>query len=117
MSSKFFVIQFLKNLIFGFYLFLICRVVSYDNCDKDEYFTIGQNGVCHFCAGEEIEYTSLERWEQEYKLYLKLIKLDVFYKFRRWKAFSVWHVNVRGQRIKTCREELTNKLFFLNDVS
>lgn len=52
------------------------RVVNYVNCNKDEYFTIGHNGVCHFCAGEEIEYTSLDRWEQEYKLYLKLIKVQ-----------------------------------------
>ncbi|RMZ97437.1 dynein heavy chain axonemal, partial [Brachionus plicatilis] len=56
------------------YNFYNVKVVNYVNCNKDEYFTIGQNGVCHFCAGEEIEYTSLERWEQEYKLYLKLIK-------------------------------------------
>lgn len=56
----------------------IFRIVNYVNCNKDEYFTIGYKGVCHFCAGEEIEYTKLERWEQEYKLYLKLIKV-IFY--------------------------------------
>jgi hypothetical protein len=57
-------------------MYVIYRVVNYVNCNKDEYFTIGQSGVCHFCAGEEIEYTTLERWEQEYKLYQKLIKVN-----------------------------------------
>lgn len=115
-------------------IFVFLRVVNYVNCNKDEYFTIGLNGVCHFCAGEEIEYTSLERWEQEYKLYLKLIKvsklkkyssvhnhfflkLNVFYKFRQWKAFNVWHVNVRDKRVKFSRKDLQRNLFFLNDVS
>lgn len=55
--------------------YLINRVVSYEKCSKEEYFTIGLKGVCHFCAGEEIEYIKLERWEQEYKKYLKLIKV------------------------------------------
>ena len=99
------------------YNFYNVRVVNYVNCNKDEYFTIGSNGVCHFCAGEEIEYTAFERWEQEYKHYLKLINLNVFSRFRRWKAFSVWHVNVRGSRVKNYKEELKNKLFFLNDVN
>ena len=52
-----------------------CRVVSYEKCNKEEYFTIGHSGVCHFCSGEEIEYIKLERWEHEYKQYLKLIKV------------------------------------------
>ncbi|CAF0752073.1 unnamed protein product [Brachionus calyciflorus] len=97
------------------YNFYNVKVVNYVNCNKDEYFTIGLNGVCHFCAGEEIEYTSLNRWEQEYKLNLKLRKLDVFYKFRQWKAFNVWHVNVRDKRVKFSRKDLQKNLFFLND--
>jgi hypothetical protein len=35
------------------------------------------DGVCHYCAKEEIEYTFLDRWEHEYKLYLKLIKVKI----------------------------------------
>jgi hypothetical protein len=56
----------------------------------------------------------LDRWEQEYKYYLKLIKLNVFAKFRRWKAFSVWHMNVREKRIKSSRKSLEKNLFILN---
>lgn len=52
------------------------RIVNYAECNKDEYFTISLDGVCHYCAKEEIEYTTLDRWEQEYKLYLKLIKVN-----------------------------------------
>ena len=117
-------------------------MVSYANCNKDEYFTIGHNGVCHFCAGEEIEYTKLDRWEQEYKFYLRLIKvrsalskdihlslinsrnlflsldqLNVFSKFRTWKAFSVWHVNVRFKRVESAKKTLEDNLFFLNNVN
>ena len=93
------------------------RVVNYVNTNKDEYFTVGLNGVCHFCKGEEIEYTKLDRWEQEYKYYLRLIQLNVFSKFRSWKAFNVWHVNVRDKRVKAARKELQKNLFILNDVS
>jgi hypothetical protein len=55
--------------------YLVFRVVNYEECNKNEYFTIGMNGVCHFCAGEEIEYITLDRYIQEYKAYLKLIKV------------------------------------------
>ena len=73
MSSKFFVLNFRQNV----YLFLQIeyRVVNYEKCSKEEYFTIGLKGVCHFCAGEEIEYIKLERWEKEYKEYKKLVKV------------------------------------------
>jgi dynein heavy chain, axonemal len=90
------------------------RVVNYVNCNRDEYFTLGRDGVCHFCSGEEIGFTPLEKWEHEYRLYLKLIKLKVFNKFRQWKQFSVWHLNVRQTRIKGARKNLENNLFILN---
>lgn len=45
-----------------------------------------------------------------------IFKLNVFAKFRCWKAFSVWHMNVRDKRIKSARKSLEKNLFFLNMV-
>ncbi len=45
------------------------------------------------------------------------MKLNVFYKFRTWKAFAVWHTNVREKKVKNARKSLEENLFFLNQVS
>ena len=96
--------------------FFSYRIVNFNDCNKEEYFSISAEGVCHYVVQEEIEFTPLARWEQEYVLYSKLKKLSVFANFRRWKAFNVWHCNVRDKRIRSSRRNLEKNLFFLNQV-
>jgi hypothetical protein len=104
--------------IFRFYYYLsINRIVNFADCNKEEYFSISNEGVCHYNVQEEIEFTELARWKHEYIIYSKLKKLSVFANFRRWKAFNVWHCNVRDKRIRSARRNLEKNLFFLNQVN
>ena len=65
-------------------------------------------------TSEEIEFTDLNRWKQEYILHSKLKKLKTFTNYRCWKQFSVWHCNVREKRVRSARKNLEKNLFFLN---
>lgn len=96
------------------YSFYDVKIVNFANCNKDEYFSISKEGVCHYLTGEEIEFTDLERWKQEYILHSKLKKLKTFSNYRCWKQFNVWHCNVRDKRVRAARRNLEKNLFFLN---
>ena len=48
---------------------------------------------------------------------LCVLKLPVFYRFRKWKAFKVWRDNVRAKKVLNSRKSLEENLFFLNLVS
>ena len=63
------------------------------------------------CAGES-EFTSLEQWEREYRLFGQLHRIPFFKKYRKWKGFSVWKKSVRrdksgGVRIPETPERLS----------
>lgn len=66
---------------------------------------------------DETEFTPLDRWEQEYKYFQRLVKISVFKLFRKWKAFTVWRNNVRTTKVKECKKALTENLFIVNSVS
>uniref|UniRef100_A0A8C0KKM0 Dynein axonemal heavy chain 6 n=1 Tax=Canis lupus dingo TaxID=286419 RepID=A0A8C0KKM0_CANLU len=60
------------------------KVVSYENINKNDYYTI------------------------------KLTKIPIFALFRKWKAFNVWKKNVRSKKISGCRKSLQKNLFIVN---
>ncbi|XP_019622649.1 PREDICTED: dynein heavy chain 6, axonemal-like [Branchiostoma belcheri] len=89
------------------------KIVSHENIDRNDYSTISQKGVTHVQGGEA-EFTDLDRWEQEHGYYQQLIKIPVFYLFRKWKAFTTWRKNVRHKKIMQCRKRLNENLFIVN---
>uniref|UniRef100_A0A4X2KTY7 Dynein axonemal heavy chain 6 n=1 Tax=Vombatus ursinus TaxID=29139 RepID=A0A4X2KTY7_VOMUR len=90
------------------------RVVSYENVNKNDYYTISKRAVTHTCDGE-VEFIELARWEQEYLYHRELTKIPVFSRFRKWKAFTVWRKNVRSKKINLCRKALQENLFIVNN--
>ncbi|XP_074052253.1 dynein axonemal heavy chain 6 isoform X2 [Macrotis lagotis] len=90
------------------------RVVSYDNVNKNDYYTISQKAVTH-TYNDEVEFIELTRWEKEYLYHRELTKIPIFSRFRKWKAFSVWRKNVRSKKINGCRRALQDNLFIVNN--
>ncbi|XP_006900461.1 PREDICTED: dynein heavy chain 6, axonemal [Elephantulus edwardii] len=90
------------------------KIVSYENLNKNDYYTISPKAVTHISSGE-VEYIELERWEQEYLYHQKLTKIPIFSLFRKWKAFYVWKKNVRSKKITACRDSLKINLFIVNE--
>lgn len=91
------------------------RVVSYENINKKDYYTISKNAVTHI-YNNDIEFIEIERWEQEYLYHRELTKIPIFALFRKWKAFNVWKKNVRFKKITGCRKSLQKNLFIVNRV-
>ncbi|XP_037589527.1 dynein heavy chain 6, axonemal [Cebus imitator] len=89
------------------------KVVSYENINKNDYYTISQKAVTHI-YNDDIEFIELDRWEQEYLYHRELAKIPIFSLFRKWKAFSVWRKNVRSKKITGCRKSLQKNLFIVN---
>nr|XP_060479238.1 dynein axonemal heavy chain 6 [Panthera onca] len=89
------------------------KVVSYENINKNDYYTISKKAVTHI-YNEDIEYIEIDRWEQEYLYHRELTKIPIFALFRKWKAFNVWKKNVRSKKISGCRQSLQKNLFIVN---
>uniref|UniRef100_A0A452TJF6 Dynein axonemal heavy chain 6 n=1 Tax=Ursus maritimus TaxID=29073 RepID=A0A452TJF6_URSMA len=89
------------------------KVVSYENINKNDYYTISKKAVTHI-YNEELEYIEIDRWEQEYLYHRELTKIPIFALFRKWKAFNVWKKNVRSKKISGCRKSLQKNLFIIN---
>nr|XP_035128016.2 dynein axonemal heavy chain 6 isoform X3 [Callithrix jacchus] len=89
------------------------KVVSYENINKNDYYTISQMAVTHI-YNDDIEFIEIDRWEQEYLYHRELTKIPIFSLFRKWKAFSVWRKNVHSKKITGCRKSLQKNLFIVN---
>ncbi|XP_041935143.1 dynein heavy chain 6, axonemal [Alosa sapidissima] len=90
------------------------RILTYENINKHDYYTISQHGVTYNCNGE-VDFMPLERWEYEYRCYRRLQRIPTFVRFRRWRAFSVWRTNVRSKKIDQCKRALQENLFIVNE--
>ncbi|VDK35198.1 unnamed protein product [Taenia asiatica] len=91
------------------------KVTSYQNISKRDYYTISTSGCTHF-VGDEVELTSLERFEREYKLFLSMRKLPLFAQFRLWKVFLRWRKVVRYSQMVHCQRFLEANLFIANST-
>ncbi|XP_004437259.1 PREDICTED: dynein heavy chain 6, axonemal [Ceratotherium simum simum] len=89
------------------------KVVSYENINKNDYYTISKKAVTHV-YNDDIEFIEIDRWEQEYLYHRELTKIPIFSLFRKWKAFNVWNKNVRSKKISGCRKSLQKNLFIVN---
>lgn len=68
-----------------------------------DYYTFSRAGVTHFVGKGESEFTSLEQWEREYRLFGQLHAIPFFAKYRKWKGFSVWKKSVRRDKSGSVR--------------
>ncbi|CAK8691447.1 unnamed protein product [Clavelina lepadiformis] len=89
------------------------RIVTHEHIVPDDYSTISAQGVTRV-QRDETDFTDLDRWEQEYKYYCRLVNIPTFNLFRKWKAFAVWRENVRHHKTAKCRKALEENLFLLN---
>ncbi|XP_072318696.1 dynein axonemal heavy chain 6 [Eucyclogobius newberryi] len=77
---------------------------------NEEFLLISNKGVISVC-GNKIDLTSLDRWEEEYKSYYKLIQIPFFANFKLLKPFYIWHQKVIDKKMHLAREHLRNNLF------
>lgn len=98
----------------GFYDAYDFELVSFEEKDKEEYLTISTRGVTHFLHNEAV-FLTLQEWEREYTLYKKLLNINFFHKYKKWKHFALWK-KLRRRNMMVDREQfLKRELFILDD--
>ncbi|KAJ6638438.1 Dynein axonemal heavy chain 6, partial [Pseudolycoriella hygida] len=89
------------------------KEAKYSEIDRNEFFTVDREGVAYFSRYEN-HFTKLQLWLTEYDLYLKMIKLRTFAKYRLWKGFKTWQKTVHWRKYLEARQFLEDKLFIAN---
>ncbi|XP_038058161.1 dynein heavy chain 6, axonemal-like isoform X2 [Patiria miniata] len=89
------------------------KIVDHNGINHSDYYTISRKGVTHMQPNETV-FTDLDRWEQEYMFYTRLVKIPTFALFRKWKAFTTWRKNVCSRKIANCKKQLQENLFIVN---
>ncbi|XP_047524724.1 dynein axonemal heavy chain 6 [Pieris napi] len=90
------------------------KVVPYDEIDRKNYLTISPCGVTHFT--NEMVFTKLPDWEQEYTIFVSLTDIKFFRNYRYWKAFYVWQKSILFRKYSKTRKKIAKKLFILTPV-
>ncbi len=95
------------------------KPASHSEIDGSRYFTLSRAGVTTF-FGADSEFTTLEQWEREYRLYWKIRNMhdknNFFQKFPKWKMFTIWRKRITGRKQVAAETVLQDGLFVLNDV-
>ncbi|XP_060520964.1 dynein axonemal heavy chain 6 [Cylas formicarius] len=91
------------------------KVVPYKNVDKSNFFTMSSEGVLQH-IGSEMIFTSLDKWEEEYDMFCRLMKIKMFRNFRKWKGFYVWRKNIVYAKFHAARKNLAENMFILNPI-
>lgn len=87
--------------------------VPYEKINKKNFLTMSHHGVLQHRMGEQT-FTSLDKWEAEYKMYCRLMRIKSLFYFRYWKAFYVWRKNVLFMKYEKAKKNVNNDLFILN---
>ncbi|CAH2103550.1 unnamed protein product [Euphydryas editha] len=90
------------------------KVVPYEEIDKKNYLTISPCGVTHYT--NEMVFTKLSEWEQEYTIFVKLTDIKFFRVYRYWKAYYVWRKSILFRKYNKTRTKIAKKLFILTPV-
>ena len=86
------------------------HVVPHDAIDPRDFYTISAGGITHVVNGIS-NLTELDRWEREFEQFTRIRRSPLFAKFRMWKAYCIWRLEVvRGKRTEHT-ETLTRGLF------
>ncbi|XP_067440238.1 dynein axonemal heavy chain 6 [Thunnus thynnus] len=80
---------------------------------KDDYLMISSGGVVSVC-GDDFDYMTAERWEQEYDYHCKLLRIPFFARYKKWKPFYTWRKKIRSKKIHMARETLRKRLFIVS---
>ncbi|XP_031357040.1 dynein heavy chain 6, axonemal isoform X2 [Photinus pyralis] len=88
------------------------KIVPYKEIDKSNFMTMSSHGVMQH-VGTEVVFTHLHKWELEYNMYCRLMKIKSFFNFRLWKTFYVWRKGILYKKFQKAATFLNGNLFML----
>ncbi|MBN3325639.1 DYH1B protein, partial [Atractosteus spatula] len=81
-----------------------------------QYWTVSASYIVKVSALEKCEITPVLEWLSERKMFNKIFQLPLFTKFRIWKAFTAWKINVRKSKASSYKILLAKELFFADEI-
>ncbi|CAH8560243.1 unnamed protein product [Schistosoma turkestanicum] len=96
------------------YHFYNLKVVSFQNINRDDYYTLSINGCTHLIANDDIEHITLDRFETEYKIFKEIREIPTFARFRLWNGFIRWHKAIRFTKLTQSKQNLRDNVFIVN---
>ncbi|CAI2733353.1 unnamed protein product [Schistosoma spindalis] len=96
------------------YNFYNLKVVSFQNINRDDYYTLSLNGCTHLIANDDIEHITLERFETEYKTFKEICQIPTFSRYCLWKGFILWRKIINYIKMNKSKQYLYSHLFLLN---
>ena len=88
------------------------EVVEQDAIDKEHYFTLSKEGVTIY-KDKGSQFTTMQQWDREFKLFNKISDIHFFSQYRRWKAFRTWKQGLRQGKMGLSSDALGDNLFVL----
>ncbi|OQR87505.1 dynein heavy chain 6, axonemal [Thraustotheca clavata] len=89
------------------------QVVEHYETNQANYYTMSKAGMTHFTT-DSSDFCPLDKWELEYTRFMKMRQIPFFQKYRLWKNYNVWKLNIRGSKMKDAKQTLERELFVLN---
>ncbi|XP_051801201.1 dynein axonemal heavy chain 6 isoform X2 [Acanthochromis polyacanthus] len=85
--------------------------------NKDNYLFIDDEYVTSVREGK-YDMVTRDRWEEEYNIYCKLMRIPFFALYKKWKPLYVWHTKVRARKIRLAKDSIeTRSCFFSPSLS
>lgn len=75
------------------------EVVPYSKVDPDDFYTMSVRGMTHYINGASHDYSTLDSWERQARLFVALKRLRLFRMHRTWKALRVY---TGDGRVESC---------------
>jgi hypothetical protein len=89
------------------------KVVSHNDLDDSEFFTISCDGVTHVNETWS-EFYDMNRFVKECQLTTALKSMPLVGMFRQWKAFATWRKVVTSRRHRSYATALSNNAYILS---
>ncbi|EGR30170.1 hypothetical protein IMG5_139330 [Ichthyophthirius multifiliis] len=89
------------------------KIVEFDKRNTHEYMTISARGVTHF-VNDEAVFKTIQEWERESQMFYKLLEIEFFKQYKKWKNFSLWKKLMRRNMMRECSYVLSQQLFIVD---
>lgn len=70
------------------------ELISLSQVDKNDYFTLSKEGVTQF-RNKVSQFTCLHQWEREFRLFHKIVNINFFKVYKRWKVCTTQTASLR----------------------
>lgn len=77
------------------------EIVPFAGKNRQDYLTLSARGVTHYKEGGDVEFIPLQTWEKDQQKFRKIISINFFASYQKWRMISIWKRVMREVRFKS----------------